>query len=212
MATNALAPKEIFLHAVFFDYATSVLNWGAFVELSMMPPPPAGELVPPPESGVGVAHSLTTEGLPPPLLPMIVNGALAIELYLKALVVHETGTRPQVHKLSELFQKLSGPCRAQVERFYNEEFENAPDLVYARSIATDKNQYKLEKMLTRYNDMFVKIRYSYEWPRLDGSSLTPIRHALLRTILAVKPEWAPLARCLETPPTYLCPPPPIPAE
>lgn len=80
--------------------------------------------------------------------PLFVNAALACELYLKAIMMLESGDSSfdGGHNLNDLYLKISSIARCQIESHYN-----------------NKNLYiSLDDLLTKYGNNFVEWRYAFE--------------------------------------------------
>lgn len=88
--------------------------------------------------------------------PLFVNGALACELYMKAIIMSESpdSTYDSIHRLQELFHKLDIETQRIIENNYNQNVK----------------QISLQDFLIKYNNNFVEWRYSFE----DGTCGHPI--------------------------------------
>ena len=82
------------------------------------------------------------------LFPLFVNGALACELYLKAIAMIESSdcSFERGHHLEELFAKISLSAQQEVRENY-----------------AKKNIYiPLDALLSKYGNNFIEWRYSFE--------------------------------------------------
>lgn len=83
------------------------------------------------------------------MYPIVVNGAFACELYLKALMIKNSSddSFKEGHKLTELFRQLPSDIQNKVKIA----FEN-------------RGFMKLEALLTEMDEAFIKWRYAFEGP------------------------------------------------
>lgn len=208
-----LDPKDIFAHAARYEYVCIMLTRNVNADLMKRPAAPPGATGSIPVIWMrtgpgGPIHTVAMNSLldfPPALLPLIAVGALTVELYLKALVVLDTGQPPQTygHTLSSLFTNgLTAAHKKRLEQLYQEESDKAGHFAHGKSIAADKSQYDLIPMLKRNDNTFTRMRYPYE---LDddwaADTLQPIWCALRRLIVEIKPEWQKLLDALGRIPT-----------
>jgi len=200
-------PEKVFLQACFFDYSSCVLEDAFMVRVKrMQAAADAFEVTaaPLPSSPLRVArtfHGKKWDILPPTLIPSLVNGAFAIELYLKTLVFLDTGKMPTGHKLSTLFNSLSHARRKRLAEIYTEEFNKDRLLVHERNVASDKGSYDLLPQLIRNDDTFVAVRYVYELSAWTGNTMTVLRNAARRLCGEIKPGWRRLQNALGKRPT-----------
>jgi len=84
------------------------------------------------------------------MYPFAVNCALASELYIKAIMLHESkdNTFETGHKLDDLFSKLPQDVQNDIEEIYN---------------SKEKNK-GLHELLAKDGDAFVEWRYALEKP------------------------------------------------
>ena len=103
------------------------------------------------------------------------NIALAIELYLKSLIVMEGSIKPNNHKLNELYNKLSSNLKEKIELKYKElnggNLNNGTYFIRGRkenSNNTNNNSSSYEKsteiikLLQNHKNMFITFRYMCE--------------------------------------------------
>jgi len=133
------------------------------------------------QMGLGQAHLGFAYG---------VNGAFAVELYLKCLLTVEGGQIPSTHNLKALFQQLSRQSRAKLKKLHKERASN--DAVFAalrqRGIKTD-----LDSLLEQGQDVFEQFRYIYEGIPRDrqqvGFALNIFAGCVRDRILDLRLEW-----------------------
>jgi HEPN domain-containing protein len=123
-------------------------------------------------------------------IPMAVNGAFAMELYLKALCTLDLGSTPKGHKLADLFRLLKSTTQQQIEDRFNawktaEEMEIDQGEVV--SIPVD-----LRDFLERSTDAFTVFRYAFEpgsAKKGTGYFLGDVTPAVRRVIVDRHPNW-----------------------
>jgi hypothetical protein len=128
--------------------------------------------------------------------PVMVLGALTIELFLKCLLCIESGDVPRGHNLKELFEKLSPTIRGRIEDGWSKIAAHRGadwdglEASMAVTIARD-----LPSALAVAGDTFQKLRYSYEGntERLQYY-LQDLPRLLGRIVLEIRPEWEDLRR------------------
>ena len=128
--------------------------------------------------------------------PVMVLGALTIELFLKCLVSIELGDAPRIHNLRELFGKLSLPTRSRIQQGWEE-------IAAHRAAQWNKLERRLGITMARDllsalgagGDVFQQIRYSYEanTDRLQYY-IHDLPQLLGKIVLEIKPEWQSLRR------------------
>jgi hypothetical protein len=124
--------------------------------------------------------------------PVMVLGALTIELFLKCLICIETGGAPRTHDLRELFDLLSDSTRTRIQHSWDngiaahraaewDDIENRTGVKIARDLPT---------ALSVGGDSFRRIRYSYEGNNQDLQYyLQDLPTLLGRVILEIRPEF-----------------------
>lgn len=124
--------------------------------------------------------------------PVMVIGALTVELFFKCLACIETGKVPHNHNLKELYDGLSPATRARIQKTWNDdilvhrkrEWDQIEDAL-GQNIARD-----LPSALAVASKAFERIRYSYEGNTADVQYfLQDLPQLLGRVILELKPEW-----------------------
>lgn len=118
-----------------------------------------------------------------------VNEAFCLELYLKCLLMLETGKQAHGHKLKALFEGLSATNQAKVQTYYDEDL--GPDKSVTVQVRGKTYTSDLNGVLLATDNSFVEWRYLFEEkydpkPILGWQSL---RAALCRLILELRPDW-----------------------
>jgi hypothetical protein len=119
-----------------------------------------------------------------------VNGAFAVELYLKCLLEIECGQIPATHNLKDLFYQLSRESQAKLKRDHKRIQDN-PMLAGFRQrmgIKTD-----LHSLLEDGQDVFKQFRYMFEGVpdrrKPLGFALEPFGELVRNRILNLRPKW-----------------------
>ncbi|MEA3498001.1 MAG: hypothetical protein U9R16_02965 [Campylobacterota bacterium] len=108
------------------------------------------------------------------------NLGLSIEIYLKSLIVMEGNSKPNNHKLCELYRLLSGDLIKIIEKKYKE-FNGADsdnDIFFIRgrkeNSDSSENNYSphnpsanISELLKQHKNMFITFRYMSEKGRSD---------------------------------------------
>jgi hypothetical protein len=185
--TGAIDPKDIFENAVAFDYTARLLQYDLIKRLHYEYQ----------SHNDGSGNFINICPPPPELKPALVNCALAIELYLKCILLIETGNTYIGHDLSTFYSMISSSMRNRIESIYNQAFSTYPAYVSERDNSPDKTQFELVSVFQSNDSTFMDVRYSYEPKPLWAGKLPDLaKFALARAILELKPEWAPLSDCL----------------
>jgi hypothetical protein len=129
--------------------------------------------------------------------PVMVMGALTIELFFKCLVCIETGAVPHTHNLKDLFDKLSEQTRKRIQRTWDD------DICVHRAKGWDQIETALGQKVVRdlpgalsvASNSFELIRYSYKGNTAELQYfLQDLPQLLGRVILEMKPEWKDVRR------------------
>lgn len=129
--------------------------------------------------------------------PVMVIGALTIELFLKCLACIETGHVPRGHNLRDLYAGLSASTRDRIERTWNNDIavHRASEWDRIEAGLGQKIFRDLPSALTAASRSFERIRYSYEGNTADVQYfLQDLPQLLGRIVLEMKPEWKGLKR------------------
>jgi HEPN domain-containing protein len=121
-------------------------------------------------------------------LAMATNAAFSLEMYLKCLLLLETGNALWGHDLYDLFRTLSESTRSELTRAHEEFVESNPALMERLSqegLATD-----LEQLLKRGRSAFSDFRYAHEQIPLNTDfALNGLTYCVRERILMLRPEW-----------------------
>lgn len=115
---------------------------------------------------------------------------MALELYLKALALDETGIYRSTHDLWKLFNHLPQATRTSLEHEHAEYIKGRPD--FAREAAINNYPTDLKKLLIRGRFAFVDFRYMHEPTTGTKSRLFGLVHftfVVRERILKAHPEW-----------------------
>jgi hypothetical protein len=129
--------------------------------------------------------------------PVMVIGALTIELFLKCLICIETGEVPRGHDLKELFDRLGPSIRSRIQNSWDtgiaiHRAKEWDDLENSLGIKMPRD---LPSALAVGSKAFERIRYSYEGGTQDLQYyLQDLPLLLGRVILEMRPEWKTLRR------------------
>ena len=113
----------------------------------------------------------------PLFTPVIINSAFSLEIYIKCLIMIETGSRPSRGvTLSELFASLSNDSKTAIEQYFDETTGGAkPDFL---------------SIINEISVAFALWLDAHE--KFNGQSLNgvgAIFYAVKRRIRELKPEW-----------------------
>lgn len=132
------------------------------------------------------------------VIPTAVCAAIATEIYLKCLVLIDTGTAARGHDLNRLFELLTPGMRSAIGVSYNDAHKQ---VTYQIPPGASNRAFGLDHALTMASKVFEKMRYAYEKPN-DVLSIFPVLpYALQQTIVAINPDWKPPEPLNPTPPT-----------
>lgn len=118
-----------------------------------------------------------THSIPPTkVFASATNYGLAIELYLKTLIIMEGESNIHGHKLDDLYNKLSDETQKKLNKAYKSlDGETRHDALYIRASLENSNPTnsnndpirgtKLKQLLKNNNDIFVMYRYMFEQGR-----------------------------------------------
>lgn len=221
MATSAhppLNPEVIFRQALNFDYSGQLLSnatgsllmarvaSGEFANSPISAPTeaqtPGGLLIPLPKREPTNCVTVPPQALfgLPTLIPTLVLQAFATELYLKCILVLNTGDAPHVHQLVQLYQQLTPTQKTRVEELYNAECQS--DLAFQGMQGTEPTTtFTLVYALQEMNRAFEAWRYAYESVP-EKSFLGHPWIAAARLILELRPDWLPIVAALGVPPSF----------
>src|SRR5882724_2248792 len=93
-------------------------------------------------------------------VPAGVLAGLAVELYLKCLLLIQVGQFPATHNFKVLFGQLPRVTRIRLEKKHDESKATHPDFAAARETSLDPND--LMSVLDAAQESFTELRYPYE--------------------------------------------------
>ena len=141
------------------------------------------------------ASIMTQPGLPkiPLLIPQVVNSSLSSELYLKCLILIETGNIPHEHDLAKLFDGLRDETKQVIENEWNAGTAKQSTVLdeIDRRAGGAITARTLTEALAKEGGAFVNWRYAHEPGPLCNFSLSNLPAILRRQILAIRPELQP---------------------
>ncbi len=144
------------------------------------------------------AQKLVQPGVPDIYLVVaqIVNSSFSSELYLKCIILTETGNAPRGHDLRELFDGLRDESKQVIENEWNAENARKSAVLdeIDRRSGSPNTPRNLKDALAREGNAFEKWRYAYEPGKLPNFSLGNLPAILRRHILTIRPELQPPAR------------------
>ena len=123
----------------------------------------------------------STDGYIEPSLALF---GFSLELYLKAIFLHENGKPTCGHEIPKIYEKLGSESKTSIK----ESFENSTQqyLIDNCSFFGENNysQISFEESLEQLSDLFVKVRYIYEYPKMEKnlSLREPVRQAIINRI------------------------------
>ena len=119
------------------------------------------------------------------MLPHVVLTSFSSELYLKCMILIETGNVPSGHDLAKLFDQLKDGTKQIIENEWNAETAKQS------AVEVDRRARNLKDTLAKEANAFVTWRYAYEPGELCGFSLWNLPAILHKHILAIRPELQP---------------------
>jgi HEPN domain-containing protein len=138
------------------------------------------------------AHRLTQSGVPDIslMIAQVVNSSFSSELYLKCLILIETGNFPHEHHLAKLFDELPDKTKQVIENEWNAETAKRSTVLdeIDRRAGGAVTARTLTDALSKEGDAFVDWRYAHEPGPLCNFSLSNLPAILRKQILAIRPE------------------------
>jgi hypothetical protein len=132
-----------------------------------------------------------------PLLasPAMVLAAFASELYLKCLLILETGRTPPTHHLKSLFRELTPQTRKKIEDGWNRVLPIRQPLWDAMERTTGKKPpTAFDDALTEGSRAFTELRYSHENEGNPTFLLGDLPPVLVNVIWERMPAWQNIRR------------------
>jgi hypothetical protein len=119
--------------------------------------------------------------------PTMVLSAFAAELFLKCLLVLETGAAAPTHRLDVLFKRVSHKRQRRIQELW--EADSRPKLIsLCRSLSLPSD---LSNSLVKCGSAFENLRYYYEDPAKVVYYIGDFAWIVMRAIVELKPEWTP---------------------
>lgn len=149
---------------------------------------------------IGRAFDLPATGEPQPIgspcVPVVVNNAFALELYLKAIVILEAGDVKPTHDLSVLFSLVSDNLREHIrdeyDRLLQTPFGHSYSEICLGLYPVLNGSMSLDTVLPICRDAFAAWRYCHEGTSEGKFWLGgPITCAVRNVIRQLRPDWKP---------------------
>jgi hypothetical protein len=123
-------------------------------------------------------------------IPAATNHAFAVELYLKCLILFDTGRMVRGHRITRLFAALIASRQRQIVDVYQRQIARDANVAYLRSRGANDEEFKFDNVLARLDEAFVRIRYGFEggipnFIQVGGGVCAAIRSV----ILEAQPDW-----------------------
>jgi transcriptional regulator with XRE-family HTH domain len=124
------------------------------------------------------------------IAPLAVNSALAVELYLKCLLLLEGKSYAPVHDLKSLFDSVDTDDKERIKQFFTEDIARK-EYIKRIQASNPEMRYEVEPILEAANKAFEEWRYIFEEKDYTRYyyGLEEVREAVERIILEIKPEW-----------------------
>ena len=117
----------------------------------------------------------------------MVLSAFAAELFLKCLLVLETGEAPPTHRLDLLFKRLGHKRQRRIQELW--EADGRPKLIpFCRALNLPSD---LSNALVKCGSAFENLRYYYEDPEKVVYYIGDFAFILMRAIVEIRPDWRP---------------------
>jgi hypothetical protein len=136
------------------------------------------------------------------VVPAVVNGSFALELYFKCLIAIDQGFHERSeHNFKKLFAMFSAETSTKVREAFDAARKSPLEEMAEQSPEFAKYDHSLEGVLDASQDAFVKLRYIFEgrFKHGEGFRASRLINALLTVIEQLKPEW--FASSIRTPKT-----------
>jgi hypothetical protein len=129
--------------------------------------------------------------MPDLMFPMVMCASFSLELYLKSLVLLESGTAERGHNLETLFSKISPASQGAIRKNY-EKKRSVQDAMLAASNVPPLPKADFDFVLHASAEAFENFRYAYEGIVKDqtGWLAGPIGECVRERIIELHPDWA----------------------
>lgn len=116
--------------------------------------------------------------------PSLALFGFSLELYLKAIFLHENGKPTSGHEIPDLFEKLTSESKTSIKDFFENSKQQYIIDNYGFFGENNYSQISFEESLEQLSDLFVKMRYIYEYPNMEKnlSLRDPVRKAIINRI------------------------------
>ena len=136
------------------------------------------------------------------MTPGIVVGALALELYFKALYILDKGQEFKIdgrhsHDFLAIFDQLQSKTRVQLIAEFDAEVKRA-DLSFIKTVKNEVNvvvSLDLRQNVDQWHDVFVKVRYLHEFNKAAKGTkrywafFSEMERAIKKVCFEKEPEW-----------------------
>lgn len=129
--------------------------------------------------------------MPDLMFPMVMCASFSLELYLKSLVLLESGAAERGHNLETLFSKVSPDSQHAIRANY-EKKRAEQDAMFAAAKVPPLPKTDFDFVLHASAEAFENFRYAYEGIVKDqtGWLAGPIGESVRKRIMELRPEWA----------------------
>lgn len=122
-------------------------------------------------------------------LVLATNSALTLEMYLKCLLLLETGSTWHGHDVYKLFKHLPDATQSELATAHDKFVADNP-VLKAKWMDSTGVELDLESLLKAGRDTFVKFRYAWEEiPSKTNWGLNGFIKCVREYILKLHPEW-----------------------
>jgi hypothetical protein len=139
------------------------------------------------------------------LIPGITLHAFAFELFIKCLIVSDSGLYGQEHNTEILFGLLNADRRQEIQRRYDvQELEYRNDPGHLEFLnANPKTDFRLEAVIKRSAHAFTDNRYLFEYDRKTTSpiQISGVSNIIREMLLELNPDWHSIVRKVQYRPT-----------
>jgi HEPN domain-containing protein len=134
---------------------------------------------------------LNNHGMPQCMFPMVICSAFSLELYLKALILVESGKPAKGHDLKDLFSKTT-PESQKIIRASYETHKTKLDAMFAAVKGVPAPKTDFDFVLHASAKAFEHFRYAFEGLVKDqeGWMAGPICDGVRARIVELQPDWA----------------------
>lgn len=137
-----------------------------------------------------VGASILSGHMPNLMFPMVMCASFSLELYLKSLVLLESGTAERGHNLETLFFKVSPASQDAIRKNY-EKKRLVQDAMFAASNVPPLPKADFDFVLHASAEAFESFRYAYEGIVKDqtGWLAGPLGECVRERIIELHRDW-----------------------